>query len=160
MKTIGLILLGLRLVINKCNFLIIIMLFVLSCSSVKSQQENNIVQYDSLTRKYVYAFVEEMPNYKDGDNAFMADFAKYFHYGFQTNEDIQTKLRVQFVIDQKGRLIGERIYNKKANELTGFEKAGLKALELMQYWEAGRHNNKNVNVILTKTIHIDNRQKR
>ncbi|MDR0507208.1 MAG: hypothetical protein LBH32_10405, partial [Dysgonamonadaceae bacterium] len=37
------------------------------------------------------------------------------------------------------------------------EKAGLQALELMQSWEAGSHNNKNVNVILTQVIHLEYR---
>ena len=96
-----------------------------------------------------------MPNYKGGDIALMADFDKYFHYKFQTNEDIQTKLRVQFVIDTKGRLIGARIYDKKPETLTNFEKAGLKALVLLQSWEAGKHNGKNVNVILTRIINVD-----
>ncbi len=155
MKTIGLILPVRRLVINKYNLLIIIIFSAFSCSSVKSQQENKLVQYDDLSRKYVYTFVEQMPNYKGGDIALMADFDKYFHYKFQTNEDIQTKLRVQFVIDTKGHLIGARIYDKKPETLTNFEKAGLKALVLLQSWEAGKHNGKNVNVILTRIINVD-----
>ena len=41
------------------------------------------------------------------------------------------------------------------DELTTFEKSGLKALNLMQDWQAGMHNNKLVNVLITMTIHID-----
>lgn len=63
--------------------------------------------------------------------------------------------RVQFIIDAKGSLIGARICDKKAETLTNFEKAGLKALELLQSWDAGKHNNKKVNVIITKTININ-----
>ena len=155
MKTIGLILPVRRLVINKYNLLIIIIFSAFSCSSIKNQQENKFVQYDDLSKKYVYTFVEQMPNYKGGNIALMADFGKYFHYKFQTNEDIQTKLRVQFVIDTKGRLIGARIYDKKPETLTNFEKAGLKALVLLQSWETGKHNGKNVNVILTRIINVD-----
>jgi hypothetical protein len=121
----------------------------------KGQLENNFVKYDSLTQQNVSIFVEKMPAYKDGDMGFMADFGKYFHYKFQANEDIKTILRVQFVIDTKGRLIGARIYDKKADELTDFEKAGLKALNLMQSWQAGEHNGKLENVLITKVIHID-----
>ena len=155
MKTIDLILLVHRLVTNKCNLLIIIMLSVFSCCTIKSHPENNLIQYDNLTKKYVYIFVEKMPNYKGGDNAFMTDFSRFFHYDFKLNNDIQTKLRVQFVIDKRGRLIGARIYNKKADELTSFEKEGLKALESLQSWEAGKYKNENVAVILTRTINID-----
>jgi hypothetical protein len=129
-----------------------------SCHSVRGQQKNDTVEYDSITQQNVYTFVEKMPVYKGGEYAFFADFVKQFHYSFLANEEIQTKLKVQFVIDEKGHLIGARIYNKKADNLTDFEKAGLQALELMQSWEAGSHNNKNVNVILTQVIHLDYRQ--
>jgi len=123
-----------------------------SCYSIKGQQEN--LQYDSLTQRNVYVFVEKMPYYNGGEVAFMTDFCEKFQYDFSESEDIHTKLRVQFVIDTAGLLIGARIYNKTADELTTFEKAGLKALNLMQNWQAGKHNNKLVNVLITKTIHI------
>jgi hypothetical protein len=128
-----------------------------SCYSVKGQQENDFTKYDSLTQQNVYIAVEKMPEYKGGDMAFMVDFSKYFQYDFSksSKEPIQTKLRVQFVVDSKGHLIGARIYNRKADELTEFEKAGLKALNLMQNWQAGEHNRKLVNVLVTKMIHID-----
>lgn len=155
MKTIGLIPLVQMLAISKYSLFTIIVFSIFSCYSVKSQQTNDAIQYDNLTQKYVYTFVEQMPNYIGGDSAFMKDFINCFHYRFQQNEDIQTKLRVQFVINTKGLLIGARIYNKETSELTGFEKAGLKALELMQNWDVGKHCNKNVNVILTRTINVD-----
>ncbi|WP_125235471.1 hypothetical protein [Prevotella sp. OH937_COT-195] len=62
---------------------------------------------------------------------------------------------IRLVIDVKGHLIGARIYNKTVDELTAFEKSGLKALNLMQDWQVGMHNNKLVNVLMTKIIHID-----
>ncbi|WP_455536756.1 hypothetical protein [Prevotella koreensis] len=96
-----------------------------------------------------------MPEYNGGEVAFMKDFSKNFQYTFSENEDIKTKLQFQFVIDDKGHLIGARIYNKTMDELTTFEKSGLKALNLMQDWQAGMHNNKLVNVLITMTIHID-----
>jgi hypothetical protein len=128
-----------------------------SCTSVKGQRENNSVQYDSLTQQDVYVFVEKMPNYKGGEIAFMTDFIKNFQYDFSKDneEPIQTKLQVQFVIDTQGHLIGARIYNKKAEDLTNFEKAGLKALNLMHEWQSGENNGKFVNVLMTRMIHID-----
>ena len=153
MKTIGTICLEHLLEINKYNLLFIIMFCLFSCHSVKCQQEN--VQYDSLTRKNVYVFVEKMPDYNGGEVAFINEFSKNFQYTFSESEDIKTRLQVQFVIDVKGHLIGARIYNKTVDELTTFEKAALKAINLMQDWQVGRHNNKLVNVLITKTIHID-----
>ena len=143
------------LVINKYNLLIFTIFCLCSCHSVKGQQEN--VKYDNLTQRNVYTFIEKMPLYKGGDRAFMADFSKRFQYDFSENdkEPIQTKLRVQFVIDAEGHLIGARIYNKKAEELTDFEKAGLRALNLMQDWQSGEHNGKFVNILITRLVHID-----
>ena len=153
MKTIGTIFLERLLENNKYNLLFIIMFCLYSCHSVKYQQEN--LQYDSLTQTNVYIFVEKMPNYNGGEVAFMNDFSKKLQYTFSESGEIKTRLQVQFVIDVKGHLIGARIYNKAIDELTTFEKAVLKALNLMQDWHVGRHNNKLVNVLITKTIHID-----
>ena len=153
MKTIGIIRLERLSEINNCNLLFVIMFCLYSCHSIKGQQENS--QYDSLTQKSVYVFVEKMPNYNGGEVAFMNDFSKKFQYTSSEGGEINARLQVQFVVDVKGHLIGARIYNKTADELTAFEKAVLKTLNLMQDWEAGRHNNKLVNVLITKTIHID-----
>ena len=84
--------------------------------------------------------------------------AKSFSTHFSESEEIKTRLQVQFVIDVKGHLTGARICNKTLNELSTFEKAVLKALTLMQDWQAGRYNNKSVNVLMTKTIHVDLKQ--
>lgn len=155
MKTIGIIPLARQLLLNKYSLLIIIIISAFSCSYIKGQQEKNGAQYDDLTKRYVYSFVQQMPNYKGGDIALMNDFIKSFNYYFQPNENNQTKLQFQFVVDTKGNLIGARIYGKKAESLTNFEKAGLKTLVMLKDWKPGKHNNKNVNVILTKIINVD-----
>lgn len=103
----------------------------------------------------MYSFVQQMPNYKGGDIALMNDFIKSFNYDFQPNENYQTKLKFQFIVDTRGNLIGARIYGKKAESLTNFEKAGLKTLVMLKDWKPGKHNNKNVNAILTKIINVD-----
>ena len=161
--TIGTIFLGHLSVIGKYNLLIFTMFCLFSCHSVKEQQENKKKEqqenpkYDGLTQRNVYIFVEKMPEYNGGDVAFLADFEKYFYYDCSQHlgECIQTKLQFQFVIDTEGHLIGARIYNKTIDELTAFEKAGLKALNLMQNWQAGEHNGMSTNVLMRETIHID-----
>ena len=80
MKTIGTIFLEHLLENNKYNLLFIIMFCLYSCHSIKYQQEN--LQYDSLTQKNVYIFVEKMPNYNGGEVAFMNDFSKKLQYTF------------------------------------------------------------------------------
>ena len=154
MKTIGLTYQELLWAINKCSLLILIIFCLCSCHLLKGQQENNFTKYDSLTQQNVYIFVEKMPVYKGGDLDFLIDFGKYFHYDYSQylEENIQTRLQFQFVIDTKGRLLGARIYDKNMDELTEFEKAGLKALNLMQNWQAGEHDGKLVNVLVTRII--------
>ncbi len=115
---------------------------------------NDLAQYDSLTHRNVYTFVEKMPRYKGGQS-FLNDFGKIFHLSSEAHEEMQTKLRVQFVITKEGQLIGARICDKSEEEYTGFEKDGLKTLNSMQNWEAGMHNNKAVDVLLTMVIHVD-----
>ena len=155
MMTIGPIFPERLLRVNKCCLLIFTIFCLSSCYSVKEQQEN--VKYDSLTQRNVYFFVEKMPKYNGGDAAFITDFHKNFQYDFFKNEGeaIQTTLRIQFVIDTEGHLIGARIFDKRVDELTAFEKAGLKALNLMQNWQSGEHNGKSVNVLMTRMIHIN-----
>ncbi|WP_129617220.1 hypothetical protein [Bacteroides cellulosilyticus] len=144
-----------KLVLNKCSLLMVIVFSAFSCSSLKNVEDNGFMQYDSLTCKMVYTFVEKMPQYKGGNIAFMNEFGRKFHYEFEKHEDIQTKLRVQFVINKKGFLIGARIYNKKFEEFTNFEKEALRIISSLQNWEFGKHNNKNVDVIITMVIDVD-----
>ena len=84
----------------------------------------------------------------------MNEFGTKFHYEFKEGEDIQNTVKVQFVIDRKGCLSGERIYNKKEEELTDFEKEVLRAIRTLQNWEPGRHNNNKVDIMITSVIHI------
>lgn len=144
-----------ELVLNRWVLLMVIMFSAFSCGSLKNVQDNEFMQYDSLTRKMVYTFVEKMPQYKGGNIAFIDEFGRKFHYEFEKHEDIQTRLRVQFVIDKKGALIGARIYNKKYEELTNFEKEGLKTITSIQNWESGKRKKENVNVMLTMVIDVD-----
>ena len=158
MMTIGLIFRENRWVLNKFSLFIVIMVSIFSCTPLKNVQSSNLVQYDTLTNRNVYTFVENMPQYKGGTRAFMNEFGKRFHYEFKEHEDIQSKLRVQFVIDRKGALIGARIIDKKNAELSNFEKEGLKTIMAMPNWEPGKQHNENVDVILTMIIDVDSQQ--
>lgn len=78
-----------------------------------------------------------------------------YYEDYWLTEAKQTILKVQYVIDKEGHLIGARIYNKKeGDKLLAFEENGLKALNLMQNWQAGIHEDKAMNVILTRVIHV------
>lgn len=131
MKTIGLISQELLFIINKTYLLIVLVLCICSCNLIKGQQKNDFVKYDSLSQKEVYTFVEKMPFYKGGEAAFISDFSRRFRPVYSDTEPKQTILKVQYVIDKEGHLIGARIYNKKeGDKLSAFEENGLKALNL------------------------------
>ncbi len=95
-----------------------------------------------------------MPTYKGGDVMFLKELANNIQYDYSENDNLQTRVQVQFVIDKKGHLIGARIYSKESDALSELEKAVLKALCLTNDWQVGRQNGKPVNVLLTKTINF------
>ena len=125
---------------------------VYSCKSLEHKQE--YTQFDEITRKNVYIVVEEMPQYKGGEGVFRKELANNVQYVYSENDNLQTRVQVQFVIDKKGQLIGARIYGKESDAISDFEKAVLKALCQTNDWQAGRQNGKPVNVLLTKAINI------
>lgn len=125
---------------------------VYSCKSLEHKQE--YTQFDEITRKNVYIVVEEMPQYKGGEGVFIKELANNVQYVYSENDNLQTRVQVQFVIDKKGQLIGARIYGKESDAISDFEKAVLKALCQTNDWKAGRQNGKPVNVLLTKTIQL------
>ena len=125
---------------------------VYSCKSLEHKQE--YTQFDEITRKNVYIVVEEMPQYKGGEDVFLKKLANNVQYVYSENDNLQTRVQVQFVIDKKGQLIGARIYGKESDAISDFEKAVLKALCQTNDWHAGRQNGKPVNVLLTKAINI------
>ncbi len=138
--------------ISRFCLLFVIITGVFSCKSLEHLQEKS--QYDKITRKKVYIFVEELPKYKGGDVAFSKEFANNIQNVFSDNNRLPIRVQVQFVIDKKGHLIGARIYGKESDALSDSEKAILKALCLTNNWQAGRHNGKPVNVLLTMPINI------
>ena len=125
---------------------------VYSCKSLEHKQE--YTQFDEITRKNVYIVVEEMPQYKGGEGVFLKELANNVQYVYSENDNLQTRVQVQFVIDKKGQLIGARIYGKESDALSELEKAVLKTLCQTKDWQAGRQNGKPVNVLLTKAINI------
>ena len=144
--------------ISRFCLLFVIITGVLSCKTLELKQGNS--QYDKITRKNVYIFVEELPKYKGveiykgGEVEFTKELINNIHYVFSENDNLQTRVQIQFVIDKKGHLIGARIFGKESDALSDFEKAVLKALCFTKDWQAGRQNGNPVNVLLTMPINI------
>lgn len=129
------------------------LLIINSCSFSRIQADG--LYYDALTDKYVYHYVEKMPEYKNGKVDFSQDFIKLFNTNNFQGSEKQTVLKIQFVIDSQGSLIGQRIYNKNLNELSCIEKSALLVVSELQDWSPGKHHDKNVNVLISVIINID-----
>lgn len=143
---------------NRFRDIIILSLLIfclISCNSSRNAVLQQYTTYDRLSNLYVLVFTDKMPRYNGGYASFISEFNKNFHYNKVNNKNLQTKIKFQFVINKKGKLVGARIYNKGDKDLTDFEKAGLDALTKIQNWSPGKFQNKKVNVLLTLTIHID-----
>ena len=118
---------------------------LLSCNSSILLSSGPTVKYDKRTNLEVCSFTDKMPSYRGGYTAFLHDFSANFQYSNQIDNNIQTNIVVQYVINKKGRLVGARI----------FDKAVLEALEKVQDWTPGEYHHKKVNVIIKQTIQID-----
>jgi hypothetical protein len=128
---------------------------LLSCNSSILLSSGPTVKYDKRTNLEVCSFTDKMPSYRGGYTTFLHDFSTNFQYSNQIDNNIQTNIVVQYVINKKGRLVGARIFNKEDKDLSCFDKAVLEALEKVQNWTPGEYHHKKVNVIIKQTIQID-----
>lgn len=109
--------------------------------------------YDEYTRKCIYIIVDKMPSYNG--NKFAIYFAKEFQYPKNFNEII-TKINVQFIVDENGEIVGERIMNKKMIDINPVESEALRVIRSMKNsWTAGEQNGEKVAVLLSFSFNIE-----
>ena len=111
---------------------------------------------DSLTNLMVYDYVEKMPSYGKS----RADFIEGFINQLSNTDvlrNIPIRIQVSFVVSERGNVIGARLIGNKTSFTYEEENAILSAIESLDKWTPGQHNNKNVNVILYFPISIDPR---
>lgn len=101
--------------------------------------------YDSIINRIVYTIAGKMPEYVGGEIEILNYIRKNFNYTPDAN-NFQASFRAEFVIDENGVLIGERIRNKKLEDITQAEREFLRMLKSMPKWIAGRCNEKPVPV--------------
>ncbi len=134
------------------KLLLIGLLFLMGCSSTQKMQGN--CKLDTVTQKCVYIFVEEMPIYNQGHSDFIKDILKSAKFNQSKKGEIITRINLQFVIDEKGNLIGARIKDKK--DLSDFEIEFLNVInKLEKNWSPGVHNGIKVPVLLSFPVNID-----
>jgi hypothetical protein len=139
-------------------------IFKFSCEEqqwqyVESLWSNKLPSLDNHTGISVYRFVEQMPEYKNGDNDFWEDFYNYFQYDTTGDKSYRIQIKTKFVINTQGELIGARIVDnqwneKPSTELSDLEQAVLDALGHLQGWTPGKQNGKTVNILIYKGVSI------
>ncbi len=135
-------------------FLIIVFISCNTSSVLKTQDATEYVIYDSLTHQKVYSVVDEMPVYPGGEEALFMDFIKNFKYP-ESQKEFQSKIVMEYIVDEQGKVTGQRIRNKNPEEITAAEKEALRVLGLLQQWTPGRLNGKNVSVLMGFPLHLD-----
>ncbi len=93
-----------------------------------------------------------MPEYPGGNQAFNLFFLKNYH--LSSEKDFQGTLKLEFVIDVKGNLIGERILNKENATISVAEKEALRVLRKMPRWRPGICKSKTIPVKVSFPIHF------
>lgn len=102
-------------------------------------------EFDSLLQKQVYTKVDSMPEFKDGNIGIL----NYFKSNYKISnkiDDFQASFKFEFVIDNDGILIGERIKGKHKEKLSTSEIEALRVLSNMPKWKAGKCNGQAVPV--------------
>lgn len=101
------------------------------------------MSYDSLLKKDVYTFVDNMPEYNGGQRAMLKFITqKYKAPGSERFSSIY----VEIVIETDGSVAGERIQNKKKDEYTASEIEMLRVFRSMPNWKHGKCDGKSVTV--------------
>lgn len=149
MFNIGII--GLAQRLNRVFFIAIILL-ISGCSSSRTTETLKV--YDQLTKRWVYVYADEQPVYNNDPNGFMIFFNKKFDAcgdmdGFLLH---QTKLSLQFVIDDNGYLIGARILGKEQKDWTQYDRCAINVALKCEKWSPGKVKGRNVDVLVTCPI--------
>ncbi|NDV79993.1 hypothetical protein D0T57_13620 [Dysgonomonas sp. 511] len=139
---------------RKCNvnrkyyklFNFILMIFVvLSCKS-QNIDCNYPVIHDSVTNKNVYFYVDKMPIFPIEEGDIGRFIAK--KYEDKTKAGMQFSIKLKFVIDEMGNLIGSRIANKKEREYTEEENMIIDIIKFSPKWDPGICSGIKTNVLL------------
>jgi hypothetical protein len=100
--------------------------------------------YDPSLKKEIYTSVDKMPAYPGKRDAFLSYFE--FHFQYPGDMSKRGEIHLEFVVDTDGKIIGEKIKNKKTSDLDAQEKDGIKVLKSSGKWIPGKCNGKVVPV--------------
>jgi len=128
--------------------LILVIASIIACSyktsNLNKQPSGCSKSYDTILKMDVYSFVDEMPEYPEGQQELLKFITKNLKYPEQ--EVFQGTITYSFIVDKEGKLIDKKIYNKNKEDYTPLDKEALRVLELMPKWKIGKCNGEKVPV--------------
>lgn len=125
----------------KYIFLFSTFIFISITASAQVIQEDTAI---------VYLLVNQMPEFKGGDqamNEFIIEKTKYPQEAIDNN--IQGQVYVQFIVDKKGRRSHYKVIESPHESLS---KEAKRLLKRMPKWQPGEHNGEKVNVQIVTPI--------
>jgi len=124
----------------------------MACSTSKTNVEvnksNSHVAYDSITNLIVHDlyFLDRQPTFPErGYEGFVSYIIR--NYEDTSQAGIYHKVKIKFVIDKKGHLIGARIAERQEDNCCDEEEKIIKILESSPLWEPGVYKGKDINVL-------------
>lgn len=141
MKIIGIIGRGFRL--KEFIRISVLMLVLFSAGVACGVSGKDATKYPKLCGK-VYDYVDEWPtyNHETWSNGLTREFNKKFTYQVKEGEEIQTRIRVEMIVNKKGELARIRVINQPESR---FCQEVFSCLRTCNNWSPGRINGKPVN---------------
>jgi len=140
------------------QFHIPLLLVVLGCFScnriIYSQNKSkceSIVHYDSITNRNVYYIVDEMPIFSENKNNNLMKYIMGKYVDDPQKVGIQLSVKLRFVIDKEGNLIGAGLFNKEENFVQNYteeEKQIINIIQTSPKWKPGICSGQKVDVLV------------
>ena len=141
------IIIGVILKTNSMKLLFI--LLIINAFSCKSQgvESRSVSVLDTLTEEKVYLLVNEMPEFLGEDG----NILNYIYKNFKdsTMIGVQISLRLRFVIDTQGNLIGVGLTNKSKSQYNEEETKIIDIVKNSPKWKPGKYLKKQISALMT-----------
>jgi len=122
---------------KKNNFLLILCLTLIGCSQIFAQKKCKS-SYDSVIKRTVFITAEDLPTFPGGKVAMMKYLRENFIY--TDRESGQNRFIVEFVVNEDGMVVGERIRSKEPKDISEVESELLKVVASMPKWNPAKCN--------------------
>jgi len=137
---------------KKFQILILIIIFS-GCKSIKAQHKgdcNHVI--DRELNKEIYSDPDILPQFQEGLVGFNKFLMKNFKYPDQ--DTFQGQIKYSVVIDNDGQLIDAKIYGKKEEGYTPFDKEAIRVIKLSPKWKPGECSGRKIAVRMTIPVRL------